>query len=68
MAIPIPHSTLVIEIDAVLAVTYRDAYLRIHVSRDEVKQTLEAFVAGFVEDRLAEEIVFLENETIDSGL
>lgn len=54
--------TLTIKIDSALATEYRDAYRRALGSCDEIKQTLDEFIAGFVEDRLAEEIAFFEEE------
>lgn len=62
MGIPSSQPTLTIKIDSVLATEYRDAYHRALDSRNEIKQTLDEFIAGFVEDRLAEEIAFFEEE------
>lgn len=56
------HPTITIKVDSVLATEYGYAYRRALGSRDEFKQTLEEFIVGFVEDRLAEEIAFLEQE------
>lgn len=57
-----PHPTLTIKIDHVLAAEYRDAYRRALGSNNEVELALDEFVAGFVEDRLSEEIAFLGEE------
>ena len=62
MSIPSSQPTLTIKIDSDLATEYRDAYRRALSSRDEIKQTLDEFIAGFVKDRLAEEIAFFEKE------
>lgn len=62
MSSPSSRSTLTIEIDLNLATAYRDAYKQTFSSRVKTKQTLDKFIAGFVEDRLAEEITFLEQE------
>lgn len=63
MARPTPQPPLTIKIDAALAAEYRTAYRRAFGTRDDAKKTLEEFIAGFVEDRLAEEIAFVEAET-----
>lgn len=60
---PFFHRNIIIKVVSSLA-EYRKAYRRVLVSRDEIKQTLEEFIAGFVEDRLAEEIEFLDEETV----
>lgn len=62
MSIPSSQLTLTIKVDSDLATAYRDAYRRALSSRVEIKQTLDEFIAGFVEDRLAEEIAFFEKE------
>lgn len=67
MVNPFPHPILTIKITSALAAEYRKAYRRAFGSHDEIKQTLEEFIAGFVEDRLAEEIEFLEKETESDG-
>ena len=64
MSIPSSQSTLTIKIDSDLATAYRDAYRRALSSRVEIKQTLDEFIAGFVEDRLTEEIAFFEKEIV----
>ena len=62
MSIPSSHSTITIKIDSVLAAKYKDVYRCALGSHNATKQTLNKFIAGFVEDRLAEEIAFLEKE------
>jgi hypothetical protein len=62
MAKQMPKRTLQIEIDASLATRYRSAYKRAFGSDNDSKQGLEEFMAGFVEDRLAEELEFAEDE------
>ena len=62
MSTPSSQPTLTIKVDADLATAYRDAFLRTLSSRIEIKQTLDEFIAGFVEDRLTEEIAFFEKE------
>ena len=59
---PIFHPTITIKVDSALATEYSEAYRRALGSRDKIKQPLEEFIVGFVEDRLAEEIAFLEQE------
>ena len=56
------YPTLTINIDSALASRYRDAYQLALGSSYEVKQTIDEFIAEFVEDRLAEEISFFEDE------
>lgn len=63
VANPVPQPTLIVKIDAALAAEYRDAYLRAFGARDSSTKSLQEFIAGFVEDRLAEEIAFVEEET-----
>lgn len=62
MGLPSLHPTLTIGIDSALASEYRDAYHRALGSPDKIKQTLEEFIVGFVEDRLAEELAFVKEE------
>lgn len=62
MSIPSSQPPLTIKVDPNLAAAYRDAYIRTLGSRVEIKQTLDEFIAGFVEDRLTEEIAFFEKE------
>ena len=59
---PSLHQTLTIKIDTALATEYRDTYCLALGSHNEIKQTLDEFIARFVEDRLAEEIAFFEAE------
>lgn len=59
---PSSQPTLTIKINSDLAIEYRNAYRHALSSRDEIKQSLDEFIAGFVEDRLAEEIAFFEKE------
>ena len=54
---------LTIKIDAHLAADYRTAYERAFTSNEAKQKSLADFVAGFVEDRLAEEIEFVHGET-----
>jgi hypothetical protein len=48
-------------IDTRLATAYRKAYLAAFGSSHSSKKPLKEFIAGFVEDRLAEEIEFATN-------
>lgn len=57
-----PQATLTIKIDAGLAAEYRDAYLCTFGTRSDKTKTLADFIVGFVEDRLAEEVAFIEEE------
>jgi hypothetical protein len=59
-----PRRTLTVEIDASLAAAYKEAYDRARAFGSEVtrQQPLDDFIAGFVEDRLAEELAFAEDE------
>lgn len=62
----VKHSSdrnIIIRINSTLATTYRKAYRRAFGSHDKAEQTIEEFMSGFVEDRLTEEIEFLERET-----
>lgn len=53
---------LTIKIDARLAGAYRRAYARAFGDEHSNDKTPEEFIAAFVEDRLAEEIAFCEEE------
>ncbi len=59
---PSRQNTLTIKIDADLAKQYRAAYVRAFGTAADLKKPIEDFIAGFVEDRLAEEIAFVEEE------
>jgi hypothetical protein len=67
MPTPRPQPTLKIEIDASLAVAYRDAYGRVFGAADDAEKSLEEFIAGFVEDRLAEETSFVKEEASEAA-
>ena len=62
VSLPSPHPAIAIKIDSALATKYKDAYYRALGLSNETKQTLDKFIAGFVEDRLVEEIAFFEEE------
>ena len=62
MSLPSSHLTITIKIDSALATKYKSAYLRALGSRHDTKRTIDKFIAGFVEDRLVEEIAFFEEE------
>ena len=53
-----------VEIDARLAAQYKAAYARAFGGETVRKQSLGTFIAGFVEDRLAEEIAFARSESV----
>jgi hypothetical protein len=55
---------LKVEIDRGLAAVYKSAYERLIGSTGARRKPLADFVVGFVEDRLQEEIAFLEKEFI----
>ncbi|HZL34798.1 MAG TPA: hypothetical protein VFC78_05770 [Tepidisphaeraceae bacterium] len=52
---------LTVKIDAKLAADYRTAYERAFPRREAGRESLADFIAGFVEDRLAEEIEFVQD-------
>ncbi len=54
--------TITIKIDAALAADYRTACIRAFGASAAGKKPLDEFITGFVEDRLAEEIAFAEDE------
>jgi hypothetical protein len=62
MTRPTAKPLLTIKIDAALAAEYAKGYLRAFGTAEEAKKSLEEFIAGFVEDRLCEEIAFVEEE------
>lgn len=62
MAKPSPQPTLTIEIDASLAAHYRTVYSDAFGSDETRDQPLDRFIAGFIEDCLAEELAFAEDE------
>lgn len=66
MSSPSSPPTINIKIDSVLATKYKDTYHRALGSRNVTKQTLDKFIAGFVEDRLIEEIAFFEEEIVSN--
>ena len=45
-----------------LAAAYRKAYDEAFRNRDTKSKSLQKFIAGFVEDRLVEELEFVEDE------
>ena len=57
-----PHQTVSVEINARLAAQYKAAYAREIDSKNALNQSLATFISHFVEDRLSEEIEFLESE------
>ncbi|MGD1278702.1 MAG: hypothetical protein ABR964_15930 [Tepidisphaeraceae bacterium] len=54
---------LTVKIDARLAADYRIAHERAFGQHEVKRRSLSNFIAGFVEDRLAEEIEFAQDET-----
>jgi hypothetical protein len=62
---PNQKRTLVVEIRKDLAAEYRAAYVRAFGRNRYDRASLAKFMAGFVEDRLCEEIDFLEEEASD---
>jgi hypothetical protein len=56
------EKTLTVKVNARLAVDYRIAYERAFGRHGAKRQALSDFIAGFVEDRLAEEIEFAQSE------
>lgn len=63
MAKPATQPNLIVEIDASIAARYRAAYALAFGSGDTLQQPLENFIASFVEDRLAEELAFVDDES-----
>lgn len=64
MAAPDPRRTVTVEIDARLAAEYKTAYALAFGAEAVRNQSLSTFIAGFVEDRLAEEIAFARTEAV----
>jgi hypothetical protein len=58
--------TLTLEVDAELAKEYHDAYAERFEIREFRRATLKNFLRGFIEDRLREEIEFLNAEFLRS--
>jgi len=56
------QSKLAVQVDARLAAAYRAAYDCTLGPKGRGKRSLATFMTGFVEDRLAEEIQFLDRE------
>ena len=54
--------TIQITINAALAKEYRRSYLEAFPNDATERMPLEKFISGFVEDRLREEIEFVEEE------
>ena len=54
--------TIQINVDAALAEEYRQNYLEAFPSKKTDRMTLEQFISRFTEDRLREEIEFVEGE------
>lgn len=59
---PDKAEVIAIKIDAQLAADYRTAYERAFPRGTAKRESLAEFIAGFVEDRLAEEIEFVREE------
>lgn len=55
-------NSILITVDARLAKKYRSRYERAFPSDSSVPITLEEFIRTFLEDRLREELCFVENE------
>ena len=53
---------LAVRIDARLAADYKTAYERAFPHNETKRKSLADFIAGFVEDRLVEEIEFVQVE------
>ncbi len=51
-----------VEIDAKLAEAYRRRYLKAFPSEITERMAIQQFISNFLEDRLREEIVFIERE------
>ena len=58
-------ATLKIKVDAQLSIAYRDAYERTLSFKEKKPKPINNFMAGFVEDRLLEEIKFLKRHAND---
>ncbi|MGD0139124.1 MAG: hypothetical protein ABSD28_09620 [Tepidisphaeraceae bacterium] len=61
---PRREKLLTVTIDASLATAYRKAYLQAFGEPDAESESLQEFIAGFVEDRLTEEIEFAKAEVM----
>lgn len=60
--------TMILEVDAALAMEYRDIYLKFDKSKKVLGLTPRKFVRAFVEDRLREEIDFVREQLNDAGI
>ena len=58
-------TTLTVKVDLALAAEYKSAYIRTIGPSSRKRQSLAKFMTGFVEDRLIEEMKFLEDEAIN---
>lgn len=58
------ETTITVKVNAVLAATYWSVYDRAFGCQGTEHQDLADFIAGFVEDRLADEIEFTESEVL----
>jgi hypothetical protein len=56
------NTTLAVKIDSHLAVAFEAVYARTIRQKGRKREPLAKFIAGFVEDRLVEEITFLDGE------
>jgi hypothetical protein len=59
------RATLTVEIDSELAAEYKAAYVHTIGPSARKGESLAKFIAGFLEDRLGEEIDFLRGEPTD---